>query len=213
MSKYSFYFDMVFEQRAFDVGKNNTIIDINSVWNKFTASEIHDFTVLHNTPLIVTPFIMLLVHVTVSCRLLRPLESNKMKLILQTVFTLVSPPMFADWEEFKRLYPNKDILECWKRSKTLHNSFLVLFMAEHLICLIPLVYLKTGVDRRNSLLESSGFSPITDEMSSTFVINCLLISWAIIFLITPVMQTLLARIYFKFCHGWSRILRPYLEQN
>ena len=211
MSKYSFDLDF-FEERAFDVGENNTIIEINSIWNKLVVSDLHDFTVLPDITFIVTPLILVVIHIILSCYLLRPLHGHKMKLFIQSLFTLISPPMFADWEEFKRCYPNLDILECWKRSQSIHRAFLTLFMSEHLICLIPLVVLKTTVDRRNSLLESSGFSPIKDEVFSTNIINWLLITWTIIFLITPIVQSLLARMYFKFCHGWSRILRVYLER-
>ena len=105
---------------------------------------------------------------------------------------------------------NSDILQCWNKAWTLHKLFLLLNTIEHIALLTPLVLLKVVVDKRNVLLGNSDFPPIADEWHSAHMINLLLASGATIFLAAPIVQSLLAYIYFKYGHPWSRLLKAYL---
>ena len=196
--------------RVFDVGENGTIISLNDTWNPLQIKDIDEFIGMPSFTPIVTLSLIVVIHLTLACYLLRPLQKHAGKLFLQSIFTLICPPMFADWEEFQRCYPGSDIAESWEKSWTLHKAFLIMNTIEHLVLLFPLVVLKLAADKRNSLLEGSPFPPIKDELHSALIINCLLISWTLLFLITPIIQSFLAKIYFKFGHGWSRILRVHL---
>ena len=111
----------------------------------------------------------------------------------------------------RKISTNKsDILQCWNKAWTLHKLFLLLNTIEHIALLTPLVLLKVVVDKRNVLLGNSDFPPIADEWHSAHMINLLLASGATIFLAAPIVQSLLAYIYFKYGHPWSRILKAYL---
>ena len=70
--------------------------------------------------------------------------------------------------------------------------------------------MKVIADKRNELLSNSEFPPIADEWHSTHMVNVLLVSGACLFLAVPVMQSILAYIYFKYGHAWSRVLQAQL---
>ena len=52
-----------------------------------------------------TPVLFILVvvatHLSIACVILRELEKSKARLFQLSIFTLVCPPIFADWEEFR----------------------------------------------------------------------------------------------------------------
>ena len=104
-----------------------------------------------------------------------------------------------------------DIPKCWNKSWKLHTLFLILNTLEHLALLSPMALLKVIVDKRNVLLSNSDFPPIADEWHSAHMINVLLVSAASVFLAVPIMQSILAYIYFKYGHAWSRILQAHLS--
>ena len=206
LSKYNFY---VSPLRVFDVGIDGRLQMLDATWNN-TNIDIQELTVPGTTAIIALPIIVA-IHLACGCFLLKPLQRHKGRLFLQSIFSLVCTPIFADWEEFQRCFPGTDILECWKKSWFVHRAFLVLTTIEHLVCLIPLAILKVAVDKRNNVLENSYFPPLQEEIHSTYVINCLLTSGVVIFLIAPFIQSFLAKTYFKSGHGWARILNAHLR--
>ena len=197
---------------AHDVLQNDTIVTVKEAWEKLKIGQLSEFVpVPHILPFALIS-VVVAVHLAAGCCLLAPLQrsESRLRLFLQSVFTLVCPPVFADWEEFQRHAPGSDILSCWKKSQSLRRAFVALAAVENLLLLAPILSLKLAVDKRNALLEREGFPPIPMELHSTQVVNALLFSGLGLFLVVPFLQALLADAYYKRGHAWSRILNEHL---
>ena len=124
------------------------------------------------------------------------------------ISTLICVPLFCDWEE---IYRNSDlkssIAECWSASKKVFAKFQIVFFAEHLVALVPLIWLKVAVERRNTLLEKSIFKPVPDEQLSKQMINTLLTLGLVIPIVASLLQAGLAYLFFRFGHPWARVLK------
>ena len=92
-------------------------------------------------------------------------------------------------------------------------KFTVASTAANLACLAPMLDLKHAIARRNAELEASGFPPIAPELRSTLAVDALLLSGASALAVAPLLQLLLAHLYFKRGHAWSRILNARLEME
>ena len=136
------------------------------------------------------------------------------KRILENLNTLLCPPIHWDWEVLHRLKggPSLSISECWKRSKRLLVAFNVLIFVEHLLLMVPLVVLKVAIDERNELL-SKDFPQNSDEVLSTDRVNLLLHLGLCGFTALPLVSLLLAYIYFRKWHMWSRVLNSSVQSN
>ena len=199
--------------RAIMVYENGTITNLHEAWSKLQLQNLQELTGMPDITPIITLLVIVIIHLIAGCYLLRPIQKLGGRLFLLSVFSLICPPLYADWEELHLRNEDLDISQCWKKSMHLFTAFLILECVEHLACLLPMVALKVSVDRRNTLLDKSGFPPIEDELHSTFIINGILISAPCFFLLIALLQFFVAKIYFKHCHGWSRILRANVQQK
>ena len=86
---------------AHDVLENGTILGVEEAWDRIKIAELSDFVPVVNVlpPVLLSAAVA--IHLVAGCRLLRNLETCKARLFLQSVFTLVCPPVFADWEDFQ----------------------------------------------------------------------------------------------------------------
>ena len=131
-----------------------------------------------------------------------------MRNFLRGVHTLLNPPLFCDWEEFYRQSNfNMEILDAWRQSKKLHVKFQALFIFEHLIFLVPMIWLKVDIERRNAVLKNSIFDPLLDEELSTYMVNLLLSFGFAVTFTAPLLQAGLAYAYIRYGHPWSRVWR------
>jgi len=100
---------------------------------------------------------------------------------LYSLWTMVCPPLFLDWEEILRHYTDSDIFdkkpwerelpknlvkECWWKQIKIAFAFIALNSIENLILCTPLFYLKYCIDRRNNEM-SPIFSLLPEEEIST----------------------------------------------
>ena len=139
-------------------------------------------------------------------------EVNWPRKILQCLHILLCPPVHWDWEVIHRLRGGRlSISECWRRSKRLLIAFNVLFLIEHLLLMVPLMVLKGAINRRNALL-SIDFPPTSDEVFSTERVDSLLFFGIFGFAVLPLLSLLLAYIYFRKLHLWSRILNRHVQR-
>merc|ERR1719245_1265548 len=100
-------------------------------------------------------------------------EEGRVWHFMRTIKTIVCVPLFCDWEEMYRKYQGtRTVAHCWRESKKMFAKFLALYLFEHALALIPMIWLKLAVDRRNAKLEEV-FDLLSDERRSTFMTNLL----------------------------------------
>ena len=85
-------------------------------------------------------------------------------------------------------------------------------LLEHTLMLIPLIWLKVDVDRRNAVLEGSVFKPVPDEDLSTYRVNLLLALGILMPFVSSLLQTALAYAFYKYGHPWSGVLKTQVFQ-
>ena len=126
---------------------------------------------------------------------------------MRGIFTLVSAPLFCDWEVFyEESGYTTPVADCWERSKKVYFKFQGLFIFESYVALIPMLLLKAAVDKRGSILNRSVFKPLPDEDLSTYRVNLLLILGFSVPILSSMLQTALAYAYFKYGHPWAKVL-------
>ncbi len=124
------------------------------------------------------------------------------------VFTLIAPPLFLDWEEMYRHKRTSTISQCWIKNILLLTASITLYAIEHVVSCIPLYLLKHLIDLRAEAMSGEGFPLLPEEAQSIWLINAMLLSIVTAScLIMPVLQLILALLYFKHGHAWSRVLR------
>ena len=153
-------------------------------------------------------------------------------LFLHSLWTVICPPLFFDWQEFHIKSQGKlPLAKCWTKSTKMFYLFNGLFYVEHIIFCLPIVLLKFSVDQRNDELLHGHFSLLPEvntsleyasieklgqtlisfffqEEESTRNVNILFgTSLALLLLILPITQIGLGLAYFKFGHPWKRIMQ------
>ena len=132
--------------------------------------------------------------------------------ILQSLHTLLCPPVHWDWEVLHRLRGGSlSVSDCWRRSKRLLVAFNVLLLLEHLLLMAPLMVLKGAIDERNALLRRD-FPPTSDEAISTERVDSLLFCGVVGFAALPLLSLSLAYVYFRKWHLWSGILNRCVQR-
>ena len=107
---------------------------------------------------------------------------------------------------YRKYQGTRTIAHCWGESKKLFAKFLALYLFEHALALIPMIWLKLAVDCRNAKLEEV-FDLLNDERHSTFMVNLLVTLGVVVPIVTLLAQTGLAWLYMRYGHPWSRILK------
>ena len=138
-------------------------------------------------------------------------EVSWYKRFSQILHTLLCPPVHWDWDVLHRFRGGSlSVSECWSRSKKLLIAFNLLLLVEHILLMVPLMVLKGAIDKRNTLL-SKDFPLTSDELYSTQRVNLILFCGVLGFVLLPIVSLLLAYIYFRKFHLWSRILSSHVQ--
>ncbi len=135
---------------------------------------------------------------------------------MESLRTIVSPPIFCDWEDLHRIdgSGNVDVEECFRRWQRAFVKFLVLFAFEHVLLLVPLALLWYEIESRNRTVRRGLGSILADESHVTALVSAFLFGGAALALVLlPTAQMLLARAYFLYGHPWARILRRELDEE
>ena len=153
----------------------------------------------------------LILHLIVSFFLLLPFNKTgrrKLKQIIQGIWTLISVPLFCDWEYlYRQSNFTKSVTRCWKESMKVFLMFQCIFVMEHLVALTPLIWLKIAVDQRHAKLEQGIFKPVPDEILSRYMVNMLLILGVVVTFVSSLLQSALAYLYFRYGHPWAIVLK------
>ena len=179
---------------------------------RFKNERVDDFFTMPTYMFAVIPLALAILHMFASFLFMRPLYKRSgegfLKQFLQGVQTLVYSPLFCDWEVSYSLSKFKiGIQDAWNQSKKVYAQFQGLFMVENILLLIPMIWLKFDIDRRNAVLEASVFKPVPDEDLSTQRVNILLTLGLVVTFVSPLLQAALAYAYVKFGHSWKRVWR------
>ena len=79
---------------------------------------------------------------------------EKVDFFLQSLWTMICPPLIYDWEVFYTTYRETlSVNQSYTQSKRMFSLFVSLFYIEHLILCLPIISLKWSIDQRNNLLE------------------------------------------------------------
>jgi hypothetical protein len=141
------------------------------------------------------------------------LLSNTKDRITKTLYTLLCPPLFLDWEEIYR--GGKGYItfkDSWKKSQKCLVFYISMHFIEHIALCIPIIFLKRAIDERNEQL-SVLFPPLNNELYSTFIVNLLVGLGITVAFVLPPIQYGLAHLYFVKGHPWSRLLNSKLRSK
>jgi hypothetical protein len=207
--KFGYMRDIYSEAIIYDVIENDQPVTLTEAWNNFTLNG-SDFNPMPKYSSLFPP-VLLLIHWCVSFILLSCILKGKTwtkgKQMLQSLYTILYPPVVVDWETIYRLNNGKlSIKTCWKKSKRFMIVQIAINFMQHILLCVPLMLLKVAIDKRNEDLAAGGFYPLKDELYSSQNVNDLLIAGLSVSVISPLVQWSLIYIYFKVGHPWSRIL-------
>ena len=131
----------------YDLDQYNHTSTIEEQWFPFWIQNESDFFPLPKHVRIL-PMIMLVCHIAISYILISLMIGEKKCLnrraavidqMLQSLWTVVCPPLFFDWEElYRQSKPAQSIRECWNKSWKILMAFIALFTIEHFILCCPL---------------------------------------------------------------------------
>ena len=179
---------------------------------RFHVRHYNEFLTMPSNVTIGISMGIIVLHLVASFMLVRPLYRKSgdgiVRQFMRGIYTFVNPPLFCDWEELYRLSDYKtSIPESWNQSKKLFSMFQVLFMVEHTLLLIPMIWLRVCIKKRSAFLEEGPFKEVPDELLSTNNVNILLTIGVVATFGAPLLQAALAYAYFRFGHPWARILK------
>jgi hypothetical protein len=133
--------------------------------------------------------------------------------MLRSLYTLLCPPLFIDWEDIYRDGQGLiSFINSWKKSQKFLFFPILLHFMEHIVICIPMMILKRAIKERNKQL-SDLFPPLNDELYATLIVNLLLGIGIAVAVILPSMQYGLAHFYFLKAHPWSRLLNVKLRSG
>jgi hypothetical protein len=195
-------------------GVNNTPIFLEDAWSDYKMSTF--FHIPISLCVLVFSGIITL-HILIGYKIQSKLhihnKASAKKKMFQTIYTLLCPPLFLDWEEVYR--ERKELItikESWRKSQNILIAHIIMQCMEHIVLCTPLIMLKNAITVRNEKLEDM-FPPLNDELYSTYIVNVLLGAGIALALVLPPIQYGLAQLYFKKGHPWSRILNTTLSTD
>jgi hypothetical protein len=199
----------------FDYIDNNKPILFADAWVKKIITE----TELFKLPLTLFLFIIaviifhLVTGVSIKLKVNKHSKEKTTTKILQTLYTLLCPPLFLDWEGIYRDGKGSiTFKESWKKSQKLLLFYILIHFIEHIVLCIPLMLFKKIIDKRNEQL-SDLFPPLNDELYSTLIVNLLFGIGITVAVVLPPIQYGLAHLYFVHGHSWSRLLNAKLRSK
>ena len=192
---------------VYDILSNGTTVPLQKEWAKFQIAELTDVLPRHMF------YVYLGVSAAVFCIHSR-LGTVIWKMVLKqdqlwpVLYTAITPPLFADWEEICRFNEYKiSIRKCWMMYLKGFTCFVGLFALEHIALCIPIAILKYVLMARAASMEAMYFPALPEEQMSLAIVDGLLFSAIGIYcLLLPLTQFALALLYFKYGHAWSRVL-------
>jgi hypothetical protein len=195
---------------TFNVDMDGTVETLTDAWSTMQFSKMYDFFAVPNEQEIVIaiPILVLLIHIPSGMYFqyeFLPKTTPIIKRMLSSIYSLICPPLFNDWED---LYREGDLLlpASWHRSRVLFLRFIALFTLEHILLSVPIMMLKFLVDARNEALREAHFFLLEEERASTRMVDGLLSSSLVLLVVYPIMMNLLSGLYFKYGHPWSVML-------
>lgn len=131
----------------YDLDQYNHTSTIEEQWFTFWIQNESDFFLLPKHMRIL-PMVMLVCHIPISYALISLIIGGnkcvnrrivKIDQMLQSLWTIVCPPLFFDWEElYRQSKSEQSIKECWNKSCTIMITFSILFTIENIILCSPL---------------------------------------------------------------------------
>jgi hypothetical protein len=206
--KKKMYLDHVEVSRVFDYHINDTPIFVEDIWPKLQLSNSELFHLPTSIyPSMLVMFILyLVIGYILQSRLHSCSKKKPLKIIFLSLYSLLCPPLFLDWEVI--YHKNAQMLtvkESWRKSQVFLICNIVLHFVGHIMLCIPLMMLNCAISKRNAELAEL-FPPLKDELYSTFTVDVLLSVGVVVALALPPVQYGLAHLYFVKGHPWSRIL-------
>jgi hypothetical protein len=132
-------------------------------------------------------------------------KRNLFEKVLDVFAQTVAPTNYRDWDE------DENFAENWRKVDLEIKSLLFLFTIENICMMTPLAILFYSVHKRDEFLYNY-FPLLNEEVTSTNMICCLLISMPILFLAFPFFQYFLFTIYHRYGHPWSKIFVSALKK-
>ena len=84
-------------------------------------------------------------------------------LFLHSLWTVICPPLFFDWQEFHIKSQGKlPLAKCWTKSTKMFYLFNGLFYVEHMIFCVPIILFKVHLDQRNK--EHEKYFPLLPQV-------------------------------------------------
>ena len=196
------------EDPLYDVGEDGTKVSLRSAWKELQLSEVPELfrSRLATWTYAFVPILLVFSHFLICMAIWKKCRAKFSS--LEALYTFICPPLFPDWEDYYRWGKSEDMLESWRRSKAALACHIILHSAENLILCMPIVLLKIVATRRTSAMADKSFALLPLEAASVGVIDGLLAGSVVLHaVVIPALQALLAFIYFKFGHAWSRALK------
>jgi hypothetical protein len=192
----------------FDYTTNNTEISFDELWQKFQIKNLHLSS--YPTWVSILCIALILLHIVTSyilqSKLHRKSNNKSAYNIFQSIYTLLCPPMFIDWEEIYRKHKGLiTFKQSWQKSQKFLISHIVMHSFEHSVLCIPLILFQTSISERNEQLVKF-FPPLDDEKYSTYMVNVLIGTGLAVAVVLPPIQYGLSRVYFTKGHPWSGLL-------
>jgi len=104
------------------------------------------------------------------------------------------------------LYTPRSVAESWCLSRQLYLWYQAMFVAEHLLLCIPIIKLRFNIASRNADLAEAGLQLMAEERQSMQTVNWLVAVGLLGAVLLPLLQMLLAALYFKVGSPWSTVL-------
>ena len=89
------------DEQVFGEAENGTALSLREDWNQYYIKDLEKFLMVPTFTPIIYILVVVAAHLGIACLLLRETEKSKVRLFQLGIFTLVCPPIFADWEEFR----------------------------------------------------------------------------------------------------------------
>jgi hypothetical protein len=199
----------------FDYIDNNQAIFFHETWHKISIKEtgLFDFSLTLFLFMFATITFHLVTGVIIKLKANRHRKERTTTTICQTIYTLLCPPLFLDWEEIYR--DGKGVVtfkDSWKKSQKYIVFHILMHFVEHIELCIPLIIFKKSIDGRNEDLIDL-FPPLNDEWYSTLIVNLLLGIGIAVAVVLPPIQYGLSHLYFVYGHPWSRLLNAKLRSK
>ena len=150
------------------------------------------------------PITLVICHLVIAWAILG--KTSQQPSFSRCLYSLVcSPPLFVDWLDCG--WRHEGIEVAWKKTRKSLLLFAALNIMESLAMTVPLALLHHCIaDRTAAMTHDDQFALLPEEVRSANVVMGLLVCSVLASVLVPIAQVLLALLYFKIGHPWSKIL-------